>query len=269
MFDILRKPYPLVYSLGFSSRPASLSVKVLPGFIQPVRDYLKTYDIFHLGKESGFTFTHPYKEGQWGFDQSALCQFNENEKNVNFNFPFANRSLSLSQSLYVLLHVLERVGEDESNKVLGDEFPNGKQLIHISGLDVQKGQNNAGLWIAITPSAIELLDCYGKKWRKEYLKDLLIPPMIQAYSLMTERILTGTCLYSFIVNVARWPQISLDIIGDACNLVSDKVQYRTDFPREGYTLCPHNVDSTTQQFTFLAGIAQLNIFLKEISRGVY
>ena len=51
----------------------------------------------------------------------------------------------------------------------------------------------------------------------------------------------------------KW--LNLDVPGDACELAGG---YNDESLKHGYTLHPHNVDSSIQQLTFLAGLARLH-----------
>jgi hypothetical protein len=52
----------------------------------------------------------------------------------------------------------------------------------------------------------------------------------------------------------KW--LNLDVPGNACSL--DPGGYHDESLEHGYTLHPHNVDSSLQQLTFLAGLAKLH-----------
>ena len=60
----------------------------------------------------------------------------------------------------------------------------------------------------------------------------------------------------------KW--INFTIPGNACGL--DPEAYREDDPDRGYRLDPHNVDSSVQQLTFLAGLARLHEIVREETR---
>ncbi len=59
----------------------------------------------------------------------------------------------------------------------------------------------------------------------------------------------------------KW--LNLDVPGDACGL--DPGNYYDESLERGYTLQPHNVDSSLQQLTFLAGLGRLHDLVRSES----
>jgi hypothetical protein len=58
----------------------------------------------------------------------------------------------------------------------------------------------------------------------------------------------------------KW--LNLDVPGDACGL--DPGGYHDESLGHGYTLHPHNVDSSLQQLTFLAGLEKLHDLVRAV-----
>jgi len=86
-----------------------------------------------------------------------------------------------------------------------------------------------------------------------------IEPLIKAMKSASNHMWPeSSCRGRFGALVRKQKWLHLDVPGDACGLDPGSGSYNNQSLDDGYTLQPHNVDSSLQQLTFLAGLAKLH-----------
>jgi len=141
--------------------------------------------------------------------------------------------------------------------IILSEIPTGwqePQLMVFEGFRVDKGLHGGSLLVALTPALVKWISRQG---------DCRLGLVIAAMKAMDKQLMRGSDCDFFIAECRQPNWLHLCVPGNACGL---DPEYHADESLDvGYNLCPHNIDGSIQQLTFLAGLACLH----DLARGDY
>lgn len=126
------------------------------------------------------------------------------------------------------------------------------QLIIIEGIGLpdDNRMGSGGLSVTLMPAVIPWL---AKHEDHEHIQPL-VDAMKKAYNHMWPKL---SRFERFQALFRKPKRLDLQVPGDRCDLSPEWSNSDGDL-KEGYTLHPHNVDSSLQQLTFIAGLAKLH-----------
>lgn len=133
------------------------------------------------------------------------------------------------------------------------------QLMIVEGLWVEADMNGGSLCVALTPAVC--------RWLHKQTDDSRLIEVENAMKLadghMWQKKKTSpdieSCYFRAWCRQPKW--LNLGVPGNACGL--DPESYNDGSLDRGYQLTPHNVDSSVQQLTFLAGLGCLHDLIRK------
>ena len=159
--------------------------------------------------------------------------------------------MAIRASLYVAFLVLSLFE--------GDTGWQSNQLILVENICLPREeiwQGGGSLSATLTPDAI--------RWIARQPHNTDLEPVVKEMRAADEYLWPGNSdrsyRFSALCRQPKW--INFNIPGNACGLDPDS--YSETSLDEGYSLVPHNADSSLQQFTFLVGLAKLNDMMEGV-----
>lgn len=130
------------------------------------------------------------------------------------------------------------------------------QLMLIEGicLPTDDRMSSGSLSVTLSPSTI--------KWLSKQSPDVHIKQIVDAMSVASDfmwKCNSDSGRFGALFRKPKW--LNMDVPGNACGL--DPESYFEESLEDGYTLQPHNVDSSLQQLTFLVGLAKLHDLVRQ------
>lgn len=255
---------PAWYQLGLKG-PSTLAITVHNNAVDFLRlwDFNKSTLVSHFQKRFGLSaFINP-TEACWGFGTnnprqlkaafisgiSILpgwttwdCVLPHSKEGDNDNHA---KFWAIRASLAALFLGLTVFGYDNNT---GWKTP---QLMTIDGLSVEADMGGGALLATLTPEMMKFLRRQGE-WTE--LPEISEAMMRASQHMLKSRFGNNVRDYRAYCRQPKW--INMSVPGNACGLDPD---YHDERELEvGYRLCPHNVDSSYQQLTFLVGLAKLH-----------
>lgn len=257
------EPIPAWYRLSFKS-PSTLVITIHNMAMTKLRsmDYAKTDAVKYLREKFRLDTFIPPTESSWGFGRMTLwgpeAVFNLGKSSHSewttweCSLPVRKdegddyqKFTEVRASLLILFLGLQVFGFDIDTKW---KTP---QLMIIQSMSLEHDLHGGSIWATLTP---EMMKFVGKQAAGTQFVEIE-RAMYRASQHMFASILHED-KRSYRARCWDSKKISLEVPGNACDLSPSDI-YDKDL-QHGYTLCPHNVDSSFQQLAFLIGLAKLH-----------
>jgi hypothetical protein len=256
MKNLLSQTVPAWFELSLKS-PDTIIVRIHERAFEKLKsiDWPNTPIVGYVTKEASLkAFESPTDDGYFGFGQTLRVASPSGDSRwfsvecklpILYSGKWVDDSLSkvweIRYSLAILFSGLSMF-ETETDST-------DAQLMADFDLRVESGPHGGSLSVLLTVPA-----CVWLSKRPDHSHIIPVEDAMRSASMHMWKGVKRTERFMALCRKPKW--INLDVPGDACGL--DPSDYNHAALDRGYKLFPHNVDSSLQQLTFLAGLAKLH-----------